>query len=125
LFVGLVFQDRVSLYSPGCPGTHFVDQAGLELRNPPVSASRVLGLKACATAFNSSTRKTEAGRSESEANLVYRENSRPARGYIVKILSQKIKTGAGEMAQQLRALTALLKVLSSNPSNHMVSHNHP
>jgi hypothetical protein len=37
------------LYSLGCPGTHFVDQAGLELRNPPASASRVLGLKACAT----------------------------------------------------------------------------
>jgi hypothetical protein len=36
------------LYSPGCPGTHFVDQAGLELRNPPASASRGLGLKACA-----------------------------------------------------------------------------
>jgi hypothetical protein len=33
----------------GCPGTHFVDQAGLELRNPPASASRVLGLKVCAT----------------------------------------------------------------------------
>jgi hypothetical protein len=45
----LVFQDRVSLYSPGCPGTHFVDQAGLKLRNPPVSAFQVLGLKACAT----------------------------------------------------------------------------
>jgi hypothetical protein len=45
----LVFRDRVSLRSPGCPGTHFVDQAGLELRNPPASASRVLGLKACAT----------------------------------------------------------------------------
>jgi hypothetical protein len=44
-----VFQDRVSLYSPGCPGTHSVDQAGLELRNPPASASGVLGLKACAT----------------------------------------------------------------------------
>jgi hypothetical protein len=29
----LVFRDRVSLYSPGCPGTHLVDQAGLELRN--------------------------------------------------------------------------------------------
>jgi len=43
------FQDRVSLYSPGCPGTHFVDQAGLELRNPLASASRVLGLKACTT----------------------------------------------------------------------------
>jgi hypothetical protein len=24
-----------------------------------------------------------------------------------------------------KALTALLKVLSSNPSNHMVAHNHP
>jgi hypothetical protein len=44
-----VFRDRVSLYSPGCPGTHFVGQAGLKLRNPPASASRVLGLKACAT----------------------------------------------------------------------------
>jgi hypothetical protein len=27
---------------------------------------------------------------------------------------------AGEMVQQLRALTALPEVLSSNPSNHMV-----
>ena len=26
-----------------------VDQAGLELRDPPASASRVLGLKACTT----------------------------------------------------------------------------
>jgi hypothetical protein len=38
LYFFLVFRDRVSLYSPGCPGTHFVDQAGLELRNLPVSA---------------------------------------------------------------------------------------
>jgi hypothetical protein len=45
----LFFQDRVSLCSPGCPGTHFVDQTGLELRNPPASASQVLGLKACTT----------------------------------------------------------------------------
>ena len=45
----LVFRDRVSLCSPGCPITHFVDQAGLEPRNPPASASHVLGLKACAT----------------------------------------------------------------------------
>jgi hypothetical protein len=49
LFLLLFFQDRVSLYSPGCPGTHFVDQAGLELRNPPAFASPVLGLKVCAT----------------------------------------------------------------------------
>jgi hypothetical protein len=44
-----VLQDRVSLCSPGCPGTHFVDQAGLELRDPPASASQVLGLKVCTT----------------------------------------------------------------------------
>jgi hypothetical protein len=43
------FQDRVSLCSPGCPGTHSVDQAGLKLRNLPASASQVLGLKVCAT----------------------------------------------------------------------------
>jgi hypothetical protein len=44
-FVFLFFQDRVSLYSRGCPGTHSVDQAGLELRNPPASASQVKGIK--------------------------------------------------------------------------------
>jgi hypothetical protein len=42
-------RDRILLYSPGCPGTHSVDQAVLELINPPVSASQVLGLKACTT----------------------------------------------------------------------------
>ena len=36
-----------------------------------------------------------------------------------------VEKGAGEMAQQVRALTALPKVLSSNPRNHMVAHNHP
>jgi hypothetical protein len=51
LFVCLffVFWDRVSLCSSSYPGTHSVDQAGLELRNPPASASQVLGLKACTT----------------------------------------------------------------------------
>jgi hypothetical protein len=48
--VPVVFRDRVSLYSPGCPGIHFVEQAGLELRSPPASASQVPRLKACATA---------------------------------------------------------------------------
>jgi hypothetical protein len=43
----LVCRDRVSLCSPGCPGIHFVDQAGL--RNLPASASQVLGLKVCTT----------------------------------------------------------------------------
>jgi hypothetical protein len=34
------------------------------------------------------------------------------------------RRGAGAMAQQLRALTSLIEVLSSNPSNYMVAHNH-
>jgi hypothetical protein len=37
---------------------------------------------------------------------------------------KNINLGTGEMAQQLRALTALPEVLSSIPSNHMVAHNH-
>jgi hypothetical protein len=37
IFFFLVFRDRVSLYTLGFPGTHFIDQAGLELRNPPAS----------------------------------------------------------------------------------------
>jgi hypothetical protein len=35
-----------------------------------------------------------------------------------------MKQRAGEMAQQLRAVTALPEVLSSNPSNHMVANIH-
>jgi hypothetical protein len=31
----------------GCPGTHSVDQADLELNDPPASASQGLGLKVC------------------------------------------------------------------------------
>jgi hypothetical protein len=49
LFVCFLFFETEFLCSPGCPGTHSVDQAGLELRNSPASASQVLGLKACAT----------------------------------------------------------------------------
>jgi len=37
---------------------------------------------------------------------------------------KKSVSGAGEMAQWLKALTALPEVLSSIPSNHMVAHNH-
>ena len=40
LFLFDFFRDRVSLYSPGCPG----DQAGFELRNPPASASQSAGI---------------------------------------------------------------------------------
>jgi hypothetical protein len=41
----LGFGDRFSLCGSGCPGTHSVDQAGLELRNLPASTSQVLGFK--------------------------------------------------------------------------------
>jgi len=36
----------------------------------------------------------------------------------------KLRNQAGEVAQQLRALTALPVVLISIPSNHMMVHNH-
>jgi hypothetical protein len=61
---------------------------------------------------------------EFEASLVYIENSRTDRTTGERVSKIK-KNGAGEMAQWLRALTVLPKVLSSNPSNHMVAHNHP
>jgi hypothetical protein len=38
---------------------------------------------------------------------------------------KKQQERAGEMAQWFRAPTALPEILSSNPSNHMVAHNHP
>jgi hypothetical protein len=37
---------------------------------------------------------------------------------------ENLVLGAGEMAQWLRALTALTEVLRSIPSNHLVAHNH-
>jgi hypothetical protein len=43
LLLLFLFLRQVSLCSPGCPGTHSVDQAGLELRHPPASVSQVLG----------------------------------------------------------------------------------
>jgi hypothetical protein len=50
VWFGLVwFFETVFLCSPGCPGTHSVDQTGLEHRNLPASAFQVLGLKASAT----------------------------------------------------------------------------
>jgi hypothetical protein len=39
------FKYKVSLGCPGCSGTYHVDQADLELRDPPASASPVLGLQ--------------------------------------------------------------------------------
>jgi hypothetical protein len=58
--------------------------------------------------------------------------TQPTKGHILKLCLKKVKDhyalrftlGAGEMAQQLRALAALPEVLNSIPSNHMVAHNH-
>jgi hypothetical protein len=43
--------------------------------------------------------------------------------FVGKWMGLKI-LGAGKMAQRIRALTALLKVLSSNPSKYIVAYNH-
>lgn len=49
-FSSFVFQDKVRLCSPGCPGICFVDQAGFERTDCHAFESGVLGLKyACAT----------------------------------------------------------------------------
>jgi hypothetical protein len=45
--------------------------------------------------------------------------------YVTNVRLQSVSIlGAGEMAQRLRALTALPEVLSSILSNHMVVHSH-
>jgi hypothetical protein len=41
----LAFIDRVSLCRAGCPGTHSVDQTGLEPRDPPASLPLRAGIK--------------------------------------------------------------------------------
>ena len=41
-----LFWGKVSLCSPGCPGTCSIDQAGLELRNPPACAG-IKGVQHC------------------------------------------------------------------------------
>ena len=76
--------------------------------------------------FNPSTWEVEAGGPfEFEASLVFRASSRTARTLLHKeILSSKNKQTKNPNKGWLRALTALPKVLSSNPSNHMVAHNH-
>jgi hypothetical protein len=73
--------------------------------------------------------------SEFEANLVYKVSSRTARTIQRNLVSknqntkQKNKNRKQQKPNQnktkQRTLTALPEVLSSNPRNHMVAHNHP
>jgi hypothetical protein len=54
-----------------------------------------------------------------------KEKNSKERSFLSFFLSfLKFFLGVGEMAQWLRALTALPEVLSSISSNHMVAHNH-
>ena len=43
MLLDCLFRDTVSLYSPGCPQTHYVAQAGPQTCNLPVSTSTSLG----------------------------------------------------------------------------------
>lgn len=54
LFV-ILFETRFPLCIHGCPGTHSIDWAGLELRELPASASWLLELKAYAAAAAATT----------------------------------------------------------------------
>jgi hypothetical protein len=105
-FIFVFFLDRVSLYSPACPGTHFVDQAGLELRNLPASASQVLGLKACATTPGMTVylRYTLVNKQKSQPHLYIGTNAnlqrqrqvdlsefQASQGFIVKLCLKTIK----------------------------------
>ena len=47
-FTLYISQDKVSLCSPGYPGTRSIEQASLKLRDLPASASPVPEIKACA-----------------------------------------------------------------------------
>jgi hypothetical protein len=49
LLLLLLFWDRVSLYSPGCPGTHFCRLGWPWTQKSTCLASQVLELKVCAT----------------------------------------------------------------------------
>jgi hypothetical protein len=44
----------VCIVMDGCPGTHSIDQASLKRRDPPASASKVLGEK-CVCPLSSCT----------------------------------------------------------------------
>jgi len=35
----------LTIWSPACPGTHYINQTGPKFREAPVSASQMLGLK--------------------------------------------------------------------------------
>ena len=127
--------DRVSLCSPGCLGTYSIDQAQTH-RDSTVAASRVPSVppllsKICLFIYWDRVSLCsfidwliETG-FLCVALAVLEEKKKNVSEKKRWPLLQEVEPGAGEMAQRVRALTALPKVLSSNPSNHMMAHNHP
>ena len=57
-------------------------------------------------------------------SLVTHSDTVPMGYFLIAGCPTKLPPSAGEMAQWLRALTALPEVLSSILSNHMVAHSH-
>jgi hypothetical protein len=81
--------------------------------------------------YNPSTQMAEQKDSKFKASLGYIGVPGPLGSYVSLFHKHKQKdnnknksSGTREMAQWLRALTALPEVLSSIPSNHTVAHNH-
>jgi hypothetical protein len=95
------FPDRVSLHSSGCPGTYSVDQAALELRNPPASASWVLGLKACATTAQPHMCISWICRLVSRSQLDRSIDSKGACCYWFSIWVLSVNAGAGISHRQI------------------------
>ena len=89
-----------SLCSPGCPGAHSVDQAGLELRDPPASASRVLGLKWCTT-----TAQLTCVRDESDRKRKAERAGAPKIPWFPTWVSVPYKIAVNEMSSILLFLT--------------------
>ena len=56
--------------------------------------------------------------------IASKEQKHPSSMSCILVSSRRYGPGAGEMTQQVRIPTPLPKVLSSNPSDHMVAHNH-
>ena len=65
----VLFFETVSLCSLGCPEIHSIDQPGLETCRDSVSASWVLGLKACTTTIQPKIRKLFRLSKREESNL--------------------------------------------------------
>jgi hypothetical protein len=63
----LIFWKKISLWSPGCPRTNSLSQAGLKFRDPPASASQVLGLKPPHQLLQSNSKSNSLKKSYSHA----------------------------------------------------------